>query len=137
MARTLTAVISTGAGRQAPADLVLPDVGLGYAEGGAVTQATSRATGVTVHALCGAITTDATSLAAGAEATCTVTNNKVAVGDVVIVCARSGQTAGTSVPAVTAVADGSFGLTLTNQHASTADTGAMIVNFIVLKAVSA
>lgn len=113
--------------------------GVGYATGagGAVTQITSRSTGVTVNALSGAITTDATSLAAGAEATFTVTNSAVAVGDVVAVSARSGQTAGTSVPIVTAVAAGSFNITLTNLHASTADTGAMIINFAVIKAVSA
>ena len=113
--------------------------GLGYATGvgGSVTQITSRATGVTLNKLCGKITTDPTSLAAGAEAVFTVTNNTVEVGDVVVICARSGQTAGTSVPVVTTVAAGSFQITLTNLHASTADTGAMIINFVVLKAVSA
>ena len=113
--------------------------GIGYATGagGAVTQLTNRSTGVTVDAVCGAITTDATSLAAGAEATFTVTNSAVAVGDVVVVSLRSGATAGTSVPLVTAVAAGSFDLTLTNLHASTADTGASIINFAVIKSVSA
>ena len=41
-----------------------------------VTQITSRATGVTASGYMGAITTDTTSLAAGAEATFTVTNTK-------------------------------------------------------------
>ena len=113
--------------------------GVGYATGagGAVTQLTNRSTGVTVNAICGAITTDATSLAAGAEATFTVTNSSVAIGDVVVASLRSGATAGTSIPAVTAVAAGSFAITLTNLHASTADTGASIINFAVIKAVSA
>lgn len=113
--------------------------GFGYASGagGAVTQITSRATGVTLNKLCGAITTDSTSLAAAAEASFVVTNSKVAVGDVVIVTPRSGQTASTSVAFVTAVAAGSFTITLSNLHASTADTGAMIINFAVIKAVSA
>lgn len=113
--------------------------GIGYVtgQGGAVTQTTNRSTGVTVDALSGAITTDATSLAAGAEATFTVTNSMVAIGDVVVVSARSGQTAGTSVPNVVAVAAGSFNIQLTNLHAATADTGAMIINFAVIKAVSA
>lgn len=118
---------------------ISPSSGVGYGTGagGAVTQITSRATGVTVNAICGAITTDTTSLAAGAEATFTVTNSAVEVGDVVAVSARSGQTAATSVPIVTAVAAGSFDITLTNLNASTADTGAMIINFAVIKAVSA
>jgi len=113
--------------------------GIGYATGagGAVTQTTSRTTGVTVNAVCGAITTDTTSLAAGAEAAFTVTNSSVAVGDVVVVSLRSGATSGTSSPVVTAVAAGSFQITLTNLHASTADTGASIINFVVIKAVSA
>ena len=113
--------------------------GIGYATGAGstVTQITSRATGVTIDAICGAITTDATSLAAGSEAVFTVTNSAVAIGDVIVLSARSGQTAGTSVPFVTAVAAGSFDITLSNIHASTADTGAMIINFAVIKAVSA
>jgi hypothetical protein len=116
-----------------------PTLGVGYATGAgaAVTQLTNRSTGVTVNAVCGKITTDATSLAAGAEATFVVTNSAVEVGDVVNICARSGQTAGTSIPFVTAVAAGSFSITLSNFHASTADTGAMIINFAVCKAVSA
>src|SRR3972149_2773737 len=113
--------------------------GIGYATGAGstVTQITNRSTGVTINAICGAITTDATSLAAGVEATFTVTNSAVAIGDTVVLSARSGQTAATSVPIVTAVASGSFYITLTNLHASTADTGAMIINFAVIKAVSA
>lgn len=111
--------------------------GIGYAvgSGGSVTQITTRATGVTLNALCGAITTDSTSLAAAAEAIFTVTNSHVAIGDVVVVCARSGQSAGTSVPSVNAVAAGSFDIMLSN-HGAGADTGAMIINFAVIKAVS-
>lgn len=116
-----------------------PAAGIGYATGAgaAVTQITSRSTGVTVTGASGKITTDTTSLAAGAEATFVVTNTSVAVGDVVVICARSGQTAATSIPFVTAVAAGSFSITLSNFNASTADTGAMIINFAVIKAVSA
>lgn len=110
--------------------------GIGYRAGvgGAVTQLTNRSTGVTLNTLCGTITTDATSLAAGAEATFTVTNDKVTARDVVVVSATGGQTAATSVPVVSAVGAGSFAITLTNLNASTADTGAMVINFMVLKA---
>ena len=113
--------------------------GIGYSTGagGAVTQLTNRSTGVTINTPTGAITTDATSLAAAAEATFTVTNSSVAITDTIVLSARSGQTAATSVPIVTAVAAGSFDITLTNLHATTADTGAMIINFAVIKGVAA
>lgn len=111
---------------------------IGYATGagGSVTQATSRSTGVTLNKISGAITTNNTSLAAGAEAQFTVTNSTVAIGDVILLSTRSGQTSNTSVAFVTAVAAGSFQITLSNLNATTADTGAMVINFIVLKAVS-
>ena len=111
---------------------------IGYAtgsgSGSTVTQQTNRTTGVTLNALCGQITTNNASLAAGAEAEFTVTNNKVAATDVVVISCASGQTASTSVPIVSAVAAGSFNITLTNLNASTADTGAMVINFAVVKA---
>lgn len=116
---------------------VLESFGYTTGAGGTVTQATNRSTGVTLHKICGAITTNNTSLAAGAEATFTVTNDQCAVGDVVVVSARSGQTADTSFPYISAVAAGSFNITLTNVSAATADTGAMIINFAIIKAVSA
>jgi hypothetical protein len=115
-----------------------PTAGIGYATGagGAVTQATSRATGVTLAKVSGAITTHTASLAAGASATFTVTNSAVAIGDVVVASIRSGATNKETRVAVTAVAAGSFDLTVQNHHASTAEVGAIIINFAVIKAVS-
>lgn len=102
---------------------------------GAVTQATSRSTGVTVNALSGTITGDGTSLAAEATATFTVTNDRVAIGDVVAISVRSGPTSGATSFRVTAVAAGSFDISATNNNvaAGTADTGAPVINFVVLK----
>lgn len=116
-----------------------PSAGIGYATGAgaAVTQATNRTTGVTINAVCGAITTDATSLAAGAEAEFTVTNSAVAAADVVVVSLKTESTTGTSLPFVSTIAAGSFKITLTNLHASTADTSASVINFAVIKAVAA
>jgi len=113
--------------------------GLGYGTGagGAVTQATSRSTGVTLSKLTGTITGTATSLAAGAEAEFVVTNTTVAIGDVVILSIQSGPTTGTSQVSVSTVAAGSFKIKIYNHHASTADTGAPKINFAVIKAVSA
>ncbi len=97
-----------------------------------VTQQTNRSTTVEINSTVGQITTNATSLAAGAEAKFTVTNSYVSAKDVIVLNAASGQTADTSVPIVVAVADGSFVIQLTNLNGTTADTGAMVINFIVL-----
>lgn len=102
-------------------------------KGSTVTQATSRSTGVTINAPAGQITMNNASLAAGAEATFTVTNSFVTANSVPVVALASGQTAGTSIVAVTAVAAGSFDITVTNLHAATADTGAGVINFIVFQ----
>ena len=76
-------------------------------------------------------------LAAGATATFVVTNTSVAIGDVVVLSVRSGPTAATSVFSVSAVAAGSFSVKAWNLSAATADTGAPILNFAVIKAVGA
>lgn len=113
--------------------------GYGTGVGSTVTQITNRSTGVTINAVCGTITGDATSLAAEATATFTVTNNKVAIGDVPVIAVRSGPTSGATSFRVTAVAAGSFDISATNNNvaAGTADTGAPVINFVIIKAVSA
>ena len=98
--------------------------------GAAVTQATSRATGVTINAPAGAITMNAASLAAGAEATFTVTNSFCTLTSVPVIALRAIGT-GTPQVYVSAVANGSFDITIANLHAATADTTADVINFIV------
>lgn len=118
---------------------LITDNGVGYSTGigGTVTQITSRSTGVILNKPCGTITTDSTSLAAGAEATFTVTNSAVAASDTVVVSIQSGGTTpGSTWVHVTAVAAGSFALTVSNLHATTADTAALVINFAVVKAVT-
>ena len=114
--------------------------GLGYTDGAgaSVTQATNRTTAVTINALCGSITTNNTSLAAEASAIFTVNNNAVAVGDVVVVSQRSGAVALLTDVLVSTVANGSFVLKVINGEAAagTAETGAIIINFAVIKAVT-
>ena len=112
-------------------------IGYGTGAGGAVTQATNRTTGVTLSKLTGTITTNATSLAAGAAATFTVTNTTVAIGDTIILSVQSGPTTVQTNIRVSTVAAGSFNITVENNHASTADTGAALINYAVIKAVSA
>jgi len=96
-----------------------------------VTQITSRATGVTLSATAGQITTDTTSLAAAAEATFTVTNTYVTAKTVPVVALASGAAATTNV-FVSAVAAGSFDITVANLHASTAEDGALVINFALI-----
>lgn len=112
--------------------------GIGYTTGagGAVSQLTDRSTGVTLNTLTGTITGQATSLAAGAGASFVVTNSTVAIGDTIILSVQSGPTANTSVFSVSTVAAGSFTIKAFNVGLVTADTGAPIINFAVLKAVS-
>lgn len=119
---------------------VIAGAKIGYINGGSsVTQTTNRATGVTINALSGSITTDTTSLAAEASAVFVVTNNKVEIGDVVVLSVRSGQVALNTQLSVTAVAAGSFSITVVNNNAAagTAETGAIVINFAVIKAVNA
>ena len=117
-----------------------PSAGVGYTTGagGAVTQITSRATGVTLSKITGQITTDTTSLAAEASAKFTVTNTLVAATDVVVVSFSNAVGLNTDV-IVTDVAAGSFELTVVNGNvaAGTAETGAILINFAVIKAVAA
>lgn len=105
-------------------------------DGGAVTQATSKSTGVTINRLCGQITTSNAALAAAAEVSFTVTNSTVKATDVVAVCIASGATAGAYAVTVDAVAAGSFRVSLSNQS-SASKSEALVLNFVVLGAVAA
>lgn len=117
-----------------------PTLGVGYAIGSgcAVTQATDRTTGVICTGTSGAITTNAASLGAELSANFVVTNTSVAVGDVVVVGQRSGSNGGNTDVLVTVTAAGSFTIKVANNNAAagTAETGAIIINFAVIKAVS-
>lgn len=118
-----------------------PSVRLGakdgnFAGGATVTQLTNRTTGVTINALSGTITTNNASLAAEAAAVFTVTNAAVGIDDIVIVSIRSGSNGGNTKVTVNTVAAGSFVIQVANDNAAagTAETGAIIINFLVQKA---
>lgn len=118
-----------------------PSKGIGYATGagGAVTQATNRATGVTLNTVSGTITTHNASLAGLASADFIVTNSAVAIGDVVAVSIQSGSNGGGTIVSVATVAAGSFTIRVSNNNAAagTAETGPILINFAIIKAVSA
>lgn len=102
----------------------------------AVTQATSITTGVTCNAYSGVITTVSQTVAGGAEASFTVTNNKVSATDSVSVAIKTHTSAGLFFPAVTQVANGSFRISLTNLDAA-AGNNVLVLNFVVHKAEAA
>jgi len=112
--------------------------GLGYdtGAGGAVTQATSKSTGVTLNRICGAITTNNAALSNGAEVGFTVTNSAVAARDVVVANIASGATADSYTLTVDAVAAGSFRLSLSNVSSGSLSE-AIVISFAVIKAVNA
>ena len=108
--------------------------GIGYATGagGAVTQGTSRTTGVTLDKTTGAITLF--SAAGTTVATSfTVTNSTVAATDVIILNQKSGTDLYDLM--VTAVAAGSFRITFRTTGGST--TEQPVFNFAVIKGVAA
>ena len=110
---------------------------IGYPEGtgGAVVQETSKATGVTLNKPTGEITTHDASLAGGAEVSFVVTNSFVGLNDVPVVCVRSGASTGTYVASVSAVAAGSFTVTLSNLGTTAGE--ALVLNFAVIKGAEA
>lgn len=116
-------------------DVIVKSLGVLTNSSDTVTQATNRTTAVTLNARSGTIVTNAASLAAAGEAEFTVNNTEVAAGDVVLVSLQVESTTGTSLPFVSTTAAGSFKITLTNLHASTADTSASTINFVVIKAI--
>jgi hypothetical protein len=107
---------------------------LGYSTGagGAVTQITSRTTGVTLSTSTGAITMFSAAGSATA-ATFIVTNTLVAATDNIIVNQKSGTNL--YVLLVTAVAAGSFNVTFYTTGGTATD--APVINFSVIKGVAA
>lgn len=108
--------------------------GIGYATGagGAVTQETSRTTGVTLNTVAGAITL-VSAAGSATPASFTVTNSAVAATDTVIVSQKSGTDLYDIK--VTAVAAGSFRITFNTTGGTT--TEQPVFNFAVIKAVAA
>jgi len=125
-------------GVQGPAgpNITTSAFGYGTGAGGVVTQLTSKATGVTINKLSGAITTHNAALAAAAEVKFTVTNNQVAATDVPVVAIKSGGTSGAYDVSVGAVAAGSFDIVLANQSTGSLSQ-AVVINFAIIKAVAA
>lgn len=110
--------------------------GYGTGAGGAVTQATSKSTGVTLSKPCGQITMHNASLAAGASVSFAVTNTLVTATDTVIIHRVSGGTDGSYSVRIDKIAAGSFTVTLVNESVG-ALAEAVVLNFAVIRAVAA
>ncbi len=112
--------------------------GVGYTTGagGTVTQATSKATGVTLNKTTGTITMNAAALAATTSVGFTLTNSLIAATDVVLVSIKSGATADSYTVTVDAVAAGSCRISLRNVTAGSLSE-AVVLSFAVIKGVAA
>ncbi|HEX6740285.1 MAG TPA: hypothetical protein VF079_00625 [Sphingomicrobium sp.] len=113
--------------------------GVGYAAGagGAMTQATSKSTGVTLNKASGQVTTHNASLAAAAVVAFTVTNSAVAATDTINLNLASGNaTAGTYRYWIEGIAAGSFKIVIENRSAGALGE-ALVFTFAVVKAVTA
>jgi hypothetical protein len=98
----------------------------------AVTQATSKSTGVTANTPCGTITMNGAALAAGVEVAFIVTNSTVSAYDVPVLAIKSGSaTAGTYLLSVAAVAAGSFTVVVTNASAGSLSE-ALVISFALI-----
>jgi ribosomal protein S9 len=114
------------------AAFVAGSLGIGADNAGAVTQATSKSTGVTLNKSAGQITMNNAALAAGVEVAFTLTNSAIAATDVLVVNVASGGTSAAYAAVVTAVAAGSAEITLSNLTAGSLSE-AVVLNFAVIK----
>lgn len=104
-------------------------------EGGTVTQATSKATAVTLSKKCGQITMHNASLAADTTVSFTLTNTTIVATDLLVLNHVSGGTAGSYLLNAQAAA-GSASINVRNVT-SGALGEAIVIGFAVIKAVTA
>ena len=104
----------------------------GPTTGGTVTQATNKTTGVTLNAESGQITMNNAALGAAGEASFTVTTDKIAATDVVVVNHVSAGTAGSYLAQANTVAAGSFAITVTNVSGGSLSE-AIVLKYCIIK----
>ena len=104
-------------------------------EGGTVTQATSKATAVTLSKKCGQITMHNASLAADTTVSFTLTNTTIVATDLLVLNHVSGGTAGSYLLNAQAAA-GSASINVRNITAGSLGE-AIVIGFAVIKAVTA
>jgi hypothetical protein len=107
------------------------ELGYSTAAQGAVTQATSKSTGVTLNKSMGKITMNGAALASGATVLFTLTNSKISANDVLIVNLGSAGTSGAYWPYVANVGAGTAVIGLYNNTAGSLSE-AVVVNFAII-----
>jgi len=111
-------------------------LGYGTGAGGSVTQATSKATAVTLNKPCGTITLAADALASNTTARFSFNNSILAITDTVILIIRNGVTAGAYLVWVDGTAAGSCTLAIRNISGGSL-SDAVVLNFSIIKGVTA
>jgi hypothetical protein len=106
------------------------EIGYGTPAQGAVTQLTSKSTGVTLNASAGQITLNAASLAATTNVTFTLTNNLLSAKDILLLNVTNGTSASYNA-FVSSMAAGSATITLRNISASPL-AEAVVLNFAII-----
>ena len=108
------------------------EIGYSAAAQGAVTQATSKSTAVTLDKSMGSITMNNASLATATNATFTLNNSLISANDTVILTISGGQaTVGSYNAFANALATGSVSITLRNISGGTLSE-AVVINFCVI-----
>lgn len=136
---SITGNLST-AGVQSTAGIVSssPTAGIGYSTGagGAVTQLTSKATGVSLNKQCGTITMAATALAGNTTVSFTFTNSAISATDGVILNIVGSATNGGYTVGTDSISAGSCVITLRNITAGSLSE-AVQIRFIVFNGTTA
>jgi hypothetical protein len=108
---------------------------LGFRNGGTVTQATDKSTGVTLNKTCGEITMDAAALAAATIVSFTLTNAAITDKDLLVLNHVSGGTIG-SYGLNAACAAGSAVIYVRNNTAGSLSE-AIVIRFALIKGATA
>lgn len=119
------------------AQYLLSDEQIGYtaAAQGAVTQATSKSTAVTLNKAAGVITMNNASLATATNATFTLNNSFISANDTIILTIAGGQTTpGSYNVFANALAAGTVSITLRNISGGSLSE-AIVVNFAIIHCV--
>ena len=114
------------------------EIGYSAAAQGTVTQATDKATGVTLNKSAGRITMNNAALAGGAVASFVLTNSLLSANDTMVVCVSSnttGSAAGAYTTYVSYLAAGSALISLRNLSA-TSYSEAVIINYSIIHGAS-
>ena len=111
------------------------EIGYALAGQGAVTQETSKSTGVTLNASMGRITTNGATLNTLTNVTFTLTNSLISVKDVIILNVSSGATSGAYNCWISSMSAGTCTITLRNISGGNLSE-AVVINFAIIHGAS-